>query len=75
MGHPKSHARLKKKKFPPYPTSDMSDEDVLRMYDYKYPKTTRLSIGDLKNKDKVMYMELKRRKLVLSALFNERYWG
>ncbi len=65
----------KKKKRPPLiPTSEMSDYELLQLFDQRYPKASRVSIGYFKNHDKPLYYELRKRKLVLTALKQERHW-
>ena len=57
------------------PTADMTDGELMRLFDKRYPKTIRkTSIGYLKNHDKPLYYALRKRKLVLEALVNERKW-
>lgn len=57
------------------PTSDMTNLELLQLFDKRYPKTKRkISIGYFKMNDKPLYYELKKRKLVLTALYHERHW-
>ena len=58
-----------------YPNGDMTDQELLRMFDKQFPKSARTSIGDLKRtKNRKMYWELKKRGLVLTALQGERHY-
>ena len=57
------------------PTASLTDGELMRLFDKRYPKTVRkMGIGYLKNHDKPLYYELRKRKLVLEALMNERKW-
>jgi hypothetical protein len=75
LGRCMSAKNTRKFKVTPYPTGDMTDEQVLKMFDKQFPKLGRVSIGDLKRrKHKMMYYELKRRGLVLTALQGDRHY-
>lgn len=55
------------------PTSDMSDVEILELFDKRYPKTHRkISINYLERNDNPLYFELKKRKLLLTAMHHER---
>lgn len=55
------------------PTTDMSDVEILELFDQRYPKKHRkISINYLERNDNPLYFELKKRKLLLTALHYER---